>query len=150
MGGAPDISGKTELYSYRVRTRGTATIVPLLSPPSVQPIGRHYLACVEPSPKTNLIVYWPGEICLLHLCDSMCPPHPTHKFSLEILLPGNQPHPTLSARDAFCSNQQTSVHVPQETLSVAGNQPWTELWYFLNKFWGSTSQRWKVASLGMI
>lgn len=47
--GTRDIQGKTELCGFRMRAEGTATIVPLLSRPPVQPTGECHLACVEPS-----------------------------------------------------------------------------------------------------
>lgn len=52
-GGARDTQGENELCGFRAMAGGTATTVPVLIPPPVQPTGWHHLSCVEPSPNTT-------------------------------------------------------------------------------------------------
>lgn len=46
----PETHGETELCGLRARSGETAAIVLVLSSSPMQPMGRHQLSCVEPSP----------------------------------------------------------------------------------------------------
>lgn len=50
-GGTRNIQRRTQLCGFRMRTRWTTTIVPVLSPPSVWPTGVSHLAYVKPAPQ---------------------------------------------------------------------------------------------------
>lgn len=68
------IQGGVELCGARVKTGGTTTIVPVLSPPLTWLADWHHFSCVEPSlTQPNLNLHCPGKHHLLHPSDSLRP-----------------------------------------------------------------------------
>lgn len=48
LGSTKEIQEETELCGFKVKAGGTNAIVPVLSPPHMQPVGRHHFSWVEP------------------------------------------------------------------------------------------------------
>lgn len=129
---------KNELCGFRVRAGGTATIILMLSPLSMQPV----VGTILP----NLSLHWPDELHLFHPGDSLGPG--PNSILQKVLSMAGQSAPTLCmSGGSFSSNQQALAHKLPETLSMARNQPWPTLQCFLDKYWWSMGPRWAVVGL---